>query len=272
MKENEIATSVAKKLGADIRSIKNILKDAELCRKILALETISTVEYSKDRDIPLSKLKLLIKQGVIESISNSNNRGSKTYIFKNQADDIVLDTDYIASPHLYWHKAKFIAKLYYYACSDLGLSQREEYIMGSLFFDKPNIYEISEERKRQIMQNAFKKVYRFSERMSLVKEIGELTEERNVIKALLESEKAKLKKIHKIEIKKDNALVLSKEIADLDLSVRAYNCLRIANIKTIFELVQYSSSDLAKFRNFGSRSINEVEYVLENLGLKLSDN
>lgn len=55
-------------------------------------------------------------------------------------------------------------------------------------------------------------------------------------------------------------------IEDLELSVRAYNCLKRAQINTVEELLKYSSKDLQKIKNFGQKSINEV---LDNLKNKL---
>ncbi|MCS7163428.1 MAG: DNA-directed RNA polymerase subunit alpha [Thermodesulfovibrio sp.] len=60
-----------------------------------------------------------------------------------------------------------------------------------------------------------------------------------------------------------------KPIEDLELSVRAYNCLKSAGINTIAELVQKSENELLKTKNFGRRSLEEIKEVLSNLGLKL---
>jgi DNA-directed RNA polymerase subunit alpha len=52
-------------------------------------------------------------------------------------------------------------------------------------------------------------------------------------------------------------------IEELELSVRAYNCLKRANIHTLSDLLQYSSSDLLEFKNFGQKSADEVCESLE---------
>ena len=54
---------------------------------------------------------------------------------------------------------------------------------------------------------------------------------------------------------------------DLDLSVRAFNCLKAAKINSLSELVQYEQEDLMKFRNFGQKSLSEIEQVLSERGL-----
>lgn len=61
--------------------------------------------------------------------------------------------------------------------------------------------------------------------------------------------------------------VLKTPLADLDLSVRAYNCLKAAEIKTLGELVSYHIEDLLKFRNFGKKSLSELEEFVREKGL-----
>ena len=66
----------------------------------------------------------------------------------------------------------------------------------------------------------------------------------------------------------DNA-ELDKQIEDLDLSVRSYNCLKRAGIHSVRQLVEFSENDLLNIRNFGAKSIEEVKDKLESMGLSL---
>ena len=61
-------------------------------------------------------------------------------------------------------------------------------------------------------------------------------------------------------------LLLTK-LSDMGLSVRAYNCLKAANIDTFADLVSYSRSELMKFRNFGRKSLNEIDQLVEKMKL-----
>ncbi len=63
---------------------------------------------------------------------------------------------------------------------------------------------------------------------------------------------------------------LNKDISELELSVRSANCLREANIHTIRDLVGKTESEMLKFRNFGKRSLNEINDVLVSMGLSLN--
>ena len=61
--------------------------------------------------------------------------------------------------------------------------------------------------------------------------------------------------------------LLKTSLNDLDLSVRAFNCLKAADIKTLGDLVSVEISDMMKFRNFGKKSLTELEELIDNKGL-----
>ena len=61
--------------------------------------------------------------------------------------------------------------------------------------------------------------------------------------------------------------VLLTKLSDMGLSVRAYNCLKAADIDTFADLVSYSRSELMKFRNFGRKSLNEIDVLVEKMKL-----
>ena len=65
---------------------------------------------------------------------------------------------------------------------------------------------------------------------------------------------------------------LSRSVDELELSVRSYNCLKNANIRTIGELVQKDESEMLKTRNFGRKSLNEIKEILGIMGLRLGMN
>ena len=62
---------------------------------------------------------------------------------------------------------------------------------------------------------------------------------------------------------------LDKSVEELELSVRSYNCLRNANIRTIRELVQKTEAEMLKTKNFGRKSLNEIKEILHTMGLSL---
>ena len=61
--------------------------------------------------------------------------------------------------------------------------------------------------------------------------------------------------------------LLKTKLVDMNLSVRALNCLKAADVETFGDLVQYNKTDLLKFRNFGKKSLTELDDLLESLNL-----
>lgn len=66
--------------------------------------------------------------------------------------------------------------------------------------------------------------------------------------------------------------LLKTRLVDMDLSVRALNCLKAADIDTLGDLVSYNKNDLLKFRNFGKKSLTELEDLIEAKGLSFGMN
>src|ERR1041384_4729378 len=60
---------------------------------------------------------------------------------------------------------------------------------------------------------------------------------------------------------------LDRSVDELELSVRSYNCLKNADIRTIRELVQKSEPDMLRTKNFGRKSLNEIKEILQSMGL-----
>ena len=61
--------------------------------------------------------------------------------------------------------------------------------------------------------------------------------------------------------------LLKSKLVDMELSVRALNCLKAAEVETLGELVSFNKSDLMKFRNFGRKSLSELEELVISKGL-----
>ena len=62
---------------------------------------------------------------------------------------------------------------------------------------------------------------------------------------------------------------LDKSVEELELSVRSYNCLKNANMRTIRELVQKTEAEMLRTKNFGRKSLNEIKEILQTMGLSL---
>ncbi len=71
------------------------------------------------------------------------------------------------------------------------------------------------------------------------------------------------------EKKEQMKRLLSMKISELELSVRSTNCLKSANIETLADLVKYEEDEILKLKNFGKKSLEEINDVLKRLGLRL---
>lgn len=94
-----------------------------------------------------------------------------------------------------------------------------------------------------------------------------LTEHLNLFVGLTEEAKEAEIMVEKEEDQKEKVLEMT--IEELDLSVRSYNCLKRAGINTVQELTTKSEEDMMKVRNLGRKSLEEVQYKLQELGLLL---
>ncbi len=83
----------------------------------------------------------------------------------------------------------------------------------------------------------------------------------------MESRRGEEKEVALDEESLQQRKMLSTPLEDLELSVRAFNCLKAAKIHSLSELVQYTQDELMKFRNFGQKSLSEIEQVLNDRGL-----
>ncbi len=95
-----------------------------------------------------------------------------------------------------------------------------------------------------------------------------LTEHLNLFVGLTEEAQEAEIMIEKEEDQKEKVLEMT--IEELDLSVRSYNCLKRAGINTVQELITRTEEDMMKVRNLGRKSLEEVQFKLQELGLALN--
>ncbi len=85
-------------------------------------------------------------------------------------------------------------------------------------------------------------------------------------KITIDTEKAEENEVFDEEVLHMRQLLKTK-LVDMDLSVRALNCLKSAEVETLGDLVKFNKTDLLKFRNFGRKSLTELDDLLSNLNL-----
>lgn len=172
--------------------------------------------------------------------------------------------------------------------SDRSIDILRQFLSGKGLKEIAECYKLSTERTRQIICKTIRILnYRTGKYDTLRKENCEL--ERRI--RMLEAECKELreevgrkedecenlrKKVYLGKLLKNNTETTyrvwegidpSTPLVDLDLSVRALNCLKAADIETLYDLVRYNYRDLLRFRNFGKKALTELCDMLESLGL-----
>ena len=174
------------------------------------------------------------------------------------------------------------------ACGDDVLKEREKTILTMLLEGKDvefvaEEYGLTRSRIMQIVSQAVRKFATVKTFSELRKEYKQLVFDnanfQNVIEALQNRIK-KLERINNIDTapvsEYDYLLgdkggtftaLMNTPVYDLEISVRSLNCLKGADVNTLYDLVKCNKTDLMKFRNFGKKSLTELEDLLESLHL-----
>lgn len=123
-------------------------------------------------------------------------------------------------------------------------------------------YHLTPQRIVQIIAQAIKKIHCARRYDSLIEEVATLKRLTRELKEKLELCGEKPDEIE------DKYAVMKKELKDTDLSLRALNCLKINGIMNVADLVSVRKEDLLKYRNFGKKSMMELEKFVDSLGLR----
>lgn len=171
------------------------------------------------------------------------------------------------------------------------LSEREYKIIDSLISGVPlrdiaMEYGVSKTRIMQIVNKSIQKITSMKKWPEYQQEFEQLNDRNKHLVALLDRQQiqiAELEKkigiLSKIEEKSSDMFfyskphieeVLDRKIIDSNLSARTFHCLRYADIETVRDIVQHNESYFLKIRNFGKKSLKELEEYVESLGLTFS--
>ncbi len=180
--------------------------------------------------------------------------------------------------------------------SDDVMTDRERnvmkgYLHGSELEAIGNCYGLTRERIRQIVEKGIRKLGSLETYGDMKKRRDELEEENLLLKSMLKQQDGELKE-HRIALnikreeqeklkadarakarlsETDRKIVelLETKLVDMDISVRALNCLKSADLETFGDLVKVNKTDLLKYRNFGRKSLIELDDLLESVSAKV---
>lgn len=268
---------ILKKLNLTERGAAFILRDKALCNHIMEETPIHNLAFAKKYDIAIYTINKLIQNGIISHFSNKyfGSRGCKVFIFEEEALNVLGKGIY--NPSCYAEAEKTV-NLFIKLSSKLYNNHRDIAIIEDVFIKKQTIDKVADknnitkERLKQIINKSTRKSIRFIEKLKkdeeLTKQIAEkevhLQNLNNLIKQL-ESETIKSAGDLK------NLQLLSTPINELDISVRAFICLKSAEIQTLGDLIQINSSDLLKIRNMGKKTQTEIIEVVHGFKLRFKN-
>lgn len=171
--------------------------------------------------------------------------------------------------------------LSYARARKLDFSDRDRKLINYALFGEYTFRDIVEQEKVSVnaVTFAWRKLLRnvasIKDRISYLEgELGKVSDERDKLMAtIIQIESGETIKgtdgKERAMVEHDRYVIdtLNTKVRDLDLTVRSLNCLRAAEIVTVADIVRHKRSDLTRYRNFGKKSLNEIEEFLESKGL-----
>jgi len=273
---------------ANKKTLKQLLANKELCSEIIKRDVISEKELVQMYDVPLSYLKGLKRRRDISYFNskgqlNVSEQGTKYFYFLDEVQNLMSYN--ITYNESFVFRYNLMNKVVLGFAKEL-LSEREANILTMLFKDNMSLDDISEEiiltrvRTIQLLNKATNRIiYRINqlEKMyNLSNDALSLRTENELLRKQNKELYRKFLRNQELNDLKSNTNVqhflkygydikdLKMSYLDFDLSVRTLNCLKLADILTLEDLLVYKKSDLMKFRNFGKTSLNELCDWLED--------
>jgi predicted DNA-binding protein YlxM (UPF0122 family) len=273
---------------ANKKTLKQLLANKELCSEIIKRDVISEKELVQMYDVPLSYLKGLKRRRDISYFNskgqlNVSEQGTKYFYFLDEVQNLMSYN--ITYNESFVFRYNLMNKVVLGFAKEL-LSEREANILTMLFKDNMSLDDISEKiyitrvRTTQLLNKATNRIiYRINqlEKMyNLSNDALSLRTENELLRKQNKELYRKFLRNQELNDLKSNTNVqhflkygydikdLKMSYLDFDLSVRTLNCLKLADILTLEDLLVYKKSDLMKFRNFGKTSLNELCDWLED--------
>lgn len=278
----------------DIRTIRQIIGNKELYDQIVKRDVISHHALVEEYNVANAFIKDLKRNGVVSYFDttgtiNKSNRGSKTYYFRDEIEDILgSNVKYYPTVRVRYNMMNsFIIQVIKSFEPERHIKIFEMYLVDNLSVDEiAEKLNITTERVRQIIAKTHRRALldlkrmaeyhpRENDLMSLRIEREHLLNlnkqlkdkfERNVETKLRADQLAQKHVQHFLQHKLPLELLSQKLTENLDcpLSVRALNCLKDTDINTLEDLLCYNVRDIRRIRNMGNKTVDEIkDWLLE---------
>lgn len=147
-------------------------------------------------------------------------------------------------------------------------------LKGDSYSSIAETYGLSRERMRQIIDKAIRKSIELKTLKETIlkidstqREIEQLKSDNKLLKSYIPKNEKEDNNDEQITVYDKIVQILRSKPIEYDLTVRALNCLKTADVETIGDLVKYNRFDLLRFRNFGKKTLTELDELVESLGL-----
>jgi hypothetical protein len=294
MTEEEQLKIIQAKLNiTDKRTVKQILAHKELCEDIINRDVISEQELVEEYQIPQSHLKGLKQQGKLSFFAstgevNKISRGSKVYYFVDEVKELFGYNIKYNKSLVFKHNIfnKLVVELSKEFCTDREFRVLQMFLVQNLSVEElaekeivtnVRISEIINKAHRRVLSNIYRLQKMFAQWPNELayKAENELLKKQNTElyrKFLRDKENQEIKDFSS-NTKVQHFIKYGYDIKDLSkklyefndyLSVRAVTCLKMADVKTLDELISFPKRDLWRLRNMGRKTINEICDWLED--------
>ena len=294
MTEEEQLKIIQAKLNiTDKRTVKQILAHKELCEDIINRDVISEQELVEEYQIPQSHLKGLKQQGKLSFFAstgevNKISRGSKVYYFVDEVKELFGYNIKYNKSLVFKHNIfnKLVVELSKEFCTDREFRVLQMFLVQNLSVEElaekeivtnVRISEIINKAHRRVLSNIYRLQKMFAQWPNELayKAENELLKKQNTElyrKFLRDKENQEIKDFSS-NTKVQHFIKYGYDIKDLSkklyefndyLSVRAVTCLKMADVKTLDELISFPKRDLWRLRNMGKKTINEICDWLED--------
>jgi hypothetical protein len=257
-------------------------KVANLIEKFRNGGSLTIKEVCQQYNIALSELNYLVKVNKIPYYKLVSQKGSQMLFLRSD-----LENENVLNLFIYKgiNSVKFVKLVLKLIDEIEGISDRDKTLLTLHFVEGKTFNEIAKNVNRS-KENMHALIKRASVRLlnnfrylnSEVKKVSVFEEkyweqEKKVydLQQQVDFLMDQLNIVTPISISLEKINFLKTKIIDFDFSVRVINCLHAADIDTVSELLQYSCSELSKFRNLGTKSLNEIKDLLKKLGYELKE-
>jgi len=262
---------ILKKLDLTERGAGVILANKDLCERILGETPIHTLEFADKHNLEQGYVYRLVKQNIISSFTNNPKRGAKVFVFEEEALNIIgKSISYTALCGLKTGSLRLIIPFF----EKMYRGMEYQVILKMLVQKQPiedvaDEYGLTKPRIRQIYNKALKRTERYIRNLQEFDDVQKKLTEKSLELENLKFFISNTQKDFNVEdedIKKIS--ILNNKLRDYDLSVRALTCLYYGDVHTVGELVRLDRKDLLRFRNFGKKTLKELDDLVDSLGLE----